>query len=214
MKRSDRAADWERFFRAETEEEHAYYRARDQGLPETFKPSVTAESLLGFAPPLALGDSSALARQSLVLGQLRGAAGDATYAPDRWDLTQHTATELANRHAGVHFFSDLGEKEAFVKAVRETPEEKASASVRAIKGSRLEAGAEEAVREYILDKAVKGKHTPPEYVEGKEPMKAAASAHVHNESYSAIEANKFDAKLASLVARKPAAPAPAKGARA
>ncbi|KAL0935403.1 uncharacterized protein CTRU02_209994 [Colletotrichum truncatum] len=215
--RKDRAEEWERFYRPETAEEHAWYQGRDHGVAEAFKPSMTAESLLGFTPALALGQS-VTAKESSVLLKLRDVAGNASYSPDSWQLAEHVAKDLAYKGNGVHFFSSIEEKTHFLKTIKEMPEDKMSSYVKAIREAKLEEGAEKAVREYIVERTIKGKHQAPQSVAvGKEPAKMAAQGIIHNSSYHLDDSKKFDAKIASLVARAKsaaaaaAAPPPAKG---
>ncbi|CAI0655868.1 unnamed protein product, partial [Colletotrichum noveboracense] len=119
-----------------------------------------------------------------------------------------------------HFFDDVEDKRAFVEAIKNTPQDKMTTNMRVVKRSpeQLEAGAEKAVREYIMDKVVKGQHVRPEFVElgAKQPLEVARAKHLHNSSYHAIESGKFDEKLAQLVnrAKGAAKPAAAAGAKA
>ncbi|GKT43094.1 uncharacterized protein ColSpa_03275 [Colletotrichum spaethianum] len=209
-RKADRASAYERFFRPETAEEHTYVRARDQGfLPEPFKPSVSVEGLLGFVPSMPIASSSsAVAAPGAVMTSLREVAGGKHYTPDYWSDTQHTASELAFRGKGTYFFSDLAEKDKFVHDVRTTPEDAASTDVNAVRAAKLEEGAGKAVREYVVDRVVKGQHTPAKFVErgSRDPVSMARESHLLNETYGAGDARKFDGKIAALVAKgKPTA---------
>ncbi|KAJ0162568.1 hypothetical protein CTA2_4357 [Colletotrichum tanaceti] len=194
------------FFRPETAEEHAFIRARDQGfLPEAFNPSISVEGLLGFAPSMPISSSaSAVAAPSAVMDTLREVGGGKHYTPDYWTDTQQTATELVFSGQGASFFSDLAEKDHFIKDVRTTPEDTASAEVKALKAVKLEEGAGAAVREYIVERILKGQHTPAKFVEqaGRDPISRARESHLLNATYRASDGRKFDDKIASLVARK------------
>ncbi|KAH0437943.1 hypothetical protein CcaCcLH18_03619 [Colletotrichum camelliae] len=206
------------YFRPKTEEEVLYYRKRDIGLPERFEPRLTTESLLGFTPALATGAPADQAAQ--VLDALRDIGGGAKPAPGVGALPRHVATELAFRGDGMHFFDDVEGKRAFVEAIKNTPQEKMTTNMKVVKRSpeKLEAGAEKAVREYIMDRVVKGQHATPEFVElgAKQPLEIARAKHLQNSSYRALESGKFDEKLAQLVnrAKGAAQPAAAAGAKA
>ncbi|TEA18972.1 hypothetical protein C8034_v010874 [Colletotrichum sidae] len=215
-----RSETWTRFFRPETEEEHTYVRAREQGLPEPFVPSVatlSAASLLAHAPALPLcGDASVQGTESVVLQGLRDVATNTAPGLIR-QSTEYTARGLADRkHGGIHFWADPEQKRQFAEQIAQTPEAEQSRFVKAVKDARLADGAEKAVREYIADRMVKGKHETPVFLAdvGATPVLVATQKHLHNETYTNVDAKKFDAKLAQLVARKPAAPAKGKAARA
>ncbi|KAK2043020.1 hypothetical protein LZ31DRAFT_555535 [Colletotrichum somersetense] len=224
-RRADRASAFERFFRPETAEEHTYVRARDQGfLPEAFTPSVSIEGLLGFAPSMPIASaSSTIAAPSAVMRSLREVAGGQHYTPEHWTDTQRKETELVFRGNGTYFFSDLAERDKFLgdlraasEDVRAAPKDDAapeddaatSAKVKAMLAAKVEAGASQAVREYIVDRVVKGRHVTPQFVEqgSRDPVSMARESHLVNETYSPVDGRKFDGKIAALVAKgKPAA---------
>ncbi|GKT91602.1 60S ribosomal protein [Colletotrichum tofieldiae] len=85
--------------------------------------------------------SSAVAAPGAVMSSLREVAGGKHYTPDHWSDTQHTASELAFRGKGTYFFSDLAEKDKFVRDVRAAPEDAAGANVNAVRAAKLEEGA-------------------------------------------------------------------------
>ncbi|KAK2030197.1 hypothetical protein LX32DRAFT_333630 [Colletotrichum zoysiae] len=218
-RKADRASAFERFFRPETAEEHTYVRARDQGfLPEAFTPSMSIEGLLGFAPSMPIASaSSAIAAPAAVMRSLREAAGGQHYTPDHWTDTQRKETELVFRGNGTYFFSDLAERDKFLgdlraasEDVRAAPKDDAatSAKVKAMLAAKVEAGASQAVREYIVDRVVKGRHVTPRFVEqgSRDPVSMARESHLVNETYSPVDGRKFDGKIAALVSKgKPAA---------
>ncbi|KDN68251.1 hypothetical protein CSUB01_05997 [Colletotrichum sublineola] len=211
-RKADRASTYERFFRPETAEEHTYVQAREQGfLPEAFTPSVSVEGLLGFAPSMPIASaSSAVAAPAAVMRSLRDLAGEQHYTPEHWSDMQHTATELVFRGKGMYFFSDLAERDKFLGDVQAVPEDDAatSAEIKAVRAAKLEEGAGQAVREYIIDRVLKGRHRAPQFVErgSRDPVSMARESHLANETYGTSEGRKFDGKIAALMAKgKPAA---------
>lgn len=219
------------FWRPETAEERAYISKRN-GAPEQFTPSLSVGDLLGFRPAMPLSSAAQpVVQAATVLSSLREVAGAADYTPERWGDVRHTAEALANtRDRGVYFFVDGAEKKAFVEAREERTGEKATAEekpdaiagvvdddvhVHAVRDVKLEEGASKAVREYILQRAVKGQHVGPKFVPGgsRDPVNMAKASHLHNETYVAGDMKKFDDKIAALVAKKGAAGA-AKGGKA
>jgi hypothetical protein len=166
----------------ETPEEFEYMEARAKGIPYAYKPSTTAESLLGFGPPVASDSTSG--RVETVLRNLRTLGG----VPQSWEHASDTAAKLKRQGAVV--FRDIAER----KFVEEN-----------VPGLKLK-GPDDLVKTTIIQKAIQGQHETPIFAPLTNPVGLARSWHVREETYTPKDVQSFETKLITLLpAQKPAA---------
>lgn len=167
----------------------AFDKEMNFGTTTTYNPSpVTIESLLPFLPVM---PSSAQSGESTVLHNLHVLGGqDKLGAPETLQA-RHLGRDVQNN--GIRFFANPADREAadaYLSPVKWETEPKISS-------------AEESIRKVIVDKAIKGEHEAPKFA--GDAVSVARSWHLRAETYTTQDVNKFEKKLAALLASKPAA---------
>ncbi|KAK3177621.1 hypothetical protein K4F52_009623 [Lecanicillium sp. MT-2017a] len=200
---------FERMDAAETELDNAMRF----GVTETYEPKMDVNSVLEFAPSSGINGAG---RRAAVLQELSTLGAAEQVGTPKGLVARHHAENLERQ--GVMFFASPADKaaaETYLQNKKKQEQQKEGAEGEGDAAAKTEeptqpiiTGAEESLRQVVLDSAVAGKHEAPAFATDLHSI--VRSLQLRSGSYKAKDMSAFMAKLEKLAGPpKAAAPEPA-----
>lgn len=166
-----------------TKEQQEFIDREEQGVVTPYTPSATLDDLAGYMP--ALATDSSLAKMGSAMRSMRILAGGKPYCAETYYNEPKVTLDRYLGDKKPVFFDDLKEKtwlEEFTPKLKEKIQ-----------------GPDEKTKAAIVQAAVQGKYTAPQFTALKDTMATLARYHLKDYSYKPTDGEKFDAKVLSLL---------------
>lgn len=164
-----------------TPEQKEFIQREEQGSLEPYEPKLTMDTLAGYLP--AIATDSSLTQVGSAMRSMRILAGGRPFYPEGYysDLTD-TVQKYSKEKKPVFF--DTVEERAWVHSHYKRE------NIR---------GADRRTKEAIVQSAIQGKYTAPQFTAVKDTMATLTRYHVKDYSYKPSDGEKFNAKVLSLL---------------
>jgi hypothetical protein len=189
------------------------------GTRTNYTPSLDAESLAEYMPPMA----SKSAKKTATILQNLSYLGTTEHVATPQGL-QASNYAAAIKRGGAEFFADVESRRAAEEFLQKKRYDKAVAKAKADAPEGTEPApvemntepiikdVEESIKKVILEQAVAGKYEAPQAP--TDPVSISRNWHLRSETWTEKETDAFQAKLTSLLAKANRGPAKKAGARA
>ena len=182
--------------------QQAFMDAMRFGVPTTYTPSLTRESLALHMPPVASSSNPRAPAIHQSLSTLGTA--DRVGVPGELPPTMYA---LDLKEGGVRYFADVESKERTEAYLQQKRREEAQAKATGdapveVNNDRIISDAEDAIKKVVLDEAVAGQHQAPTFA--TDPVAVSRNWHLRAETWGSKETKAFEDKLTSMLERNKA----------